>query len=428
MPRPRFWLMLILLLPVLASCANTGSSLSTAAPDTPPTATPFPAPEISFLPTETPAAFYPGEFETCILSSEENGSAYTVAPVTEDDHRKGAENASLQYIVYYDLQCPYCAALHPVLDALLEEYPDQLEIIYRPLPLPNHDKAMLAAQIIEAASRQHPEAYFDLSSILFERQPEWTALSEADFLTWLAPILSELELDPERLEADRQDVILVETLNIAFAQAVASGITYTPFLLTGGDEYTASRDLANMRVLTELLLLEQRHFSECPPNQIEPGASYYATLHTEKGDVILQLFPEAAPIAVNSFIMLAENGWFDQNPFFRVIEDTFAVTGDPSGTGFGGPGYTFRGETDAGLTFDLPGVVALSNANSPNTNGSQFFITLAPLSELNGRYTIFGQVIQGLDVLAQLTPRDPLNDVSDLPRADELLSVTIEKK
>jgi cyclophilin family peptidyl-prolyl cis-trans isomerase len=159
---------------------------------------------------------------------------------------------------------------------------------------------------------------------------------------------------------------------------------------------------------------------------INPKKQYIATLETEKGQVVLQLYPDKAPLAVNSFVFLARSGWFDGITFHRVIPGFVAQTGDPSGTGQGNPGYMFNSEIEPALKFDRAGVVGMANSG-PDTNGSQFFITYGPVPDLNGGYTIFGKVLSGMDVLEQLTPRNPQPGVS-LPPGDELISVTIEEK
>jgi cyclophilin family peptidyl-prolyl cis-trans isomerase len=158
---------------------------------------------------------------------------------------------------------------------------------------------------------------------------------------------------------------------------------------------------------------------------IDPTKQYIATLHTEKGDIVIELAADKAPLAVNSFIFLAHNGWFDNVTFHRVIPGFVAQAGDPSGTGFGTPGYAYKNEiTD--LKFDAPGVVGMANAGA-DSNGSQFFITYAAASNLDGKFTVFGHVIQGMDVATNLTPRDP-SQSGDLPPGDKILSVSIEEK
>ncbi len=143
-----------------------------------------------------------------------------------------------------------------------------------------------------------------------------------------------------------------------------------------------------------------------PAMSIDPGKIYVATLQTEKGDIVVQLFADRAPVTVNNFVFLARQGFYDGTTFHRVIEGFMAQGGDPTGTGTGGPGYTFGDEIDPQLRFDRAGLLAMANAG-PETNGSQFFITYAPLPHLNGRHTIFGQVVEGMEVALALTPRDP---------------------
>ena len=142
------------------------------------------------------------------------------------------------------------------------------------------------------------------------------------------------------------------------------------------------------------------------------------------GDFVIQLFPAKAPITVNSFVFLARQGFYNGVTFHRVLEGFMAQGGDPTGTGQGGPGYQFVNET-SNLTFDKAGVVAMANSG-PNTNGSQFFITFAPQPQLNGGYTIFGQVVSGMDVVNAIRPRNP--DQNPTFQGDVMESVTITEK
>jgi cyclophilin family peptidyl-prolyl cis-trans isomerase len=172
--------------------------------------------------------------------------------------------------------------------------------------------------------------------------------------------------------------------------------------------------------------LQAKQFTACPPMEIDPNKTYTATLKTEKGDIVVELLPKQAPMAVNSFIFLARQGWFDGVPFHRVIPGFVAQGGDPSGSGQGGPGYQFDNEISAELKFDRPGMVGMANAG-PGTNGSQFFITYAPLTHLDGGYTIFGRVVSGMEVAQMLTARDPSQGGS-LPEPDKILSVVIQEQ
>ncbi|MFQ5614794.1 MAG: peptidylprolyl isomerase [Anaerolineae bacterium] len=149
---------------------------------------------------------------------------------------------------------------------------------------------------------------------------------------------------------------------------------------------------------------------DAPPEMtIDPDQIYLATFKTERGDIKIELFASKAPKTVNNLIFLAKAGFYDGTTFHRVLPDFMAQGGDPTGTGGGGPGYRFEDELDPSLTFDGPGYLAMANAG-PNTNGSQFFITTAATPWLNGRHTIFGKVVEGLDVLYALTLRDPQNN------------------
>jgi cyclophilin family peptidyl-prolyl cis-trans isomerase len=152
--------------------------------------------------------------------------------------------------------------------------------------------------------------------------------------------------------------------------------------------------------------MSQMQWSNPPEMTIDPTRKYSATLQTEKGDIVLQLFAAEAPITVNNFVFLAREGYYNDVTFHRVIPDFMAQGGDPTGKGTGGPGYTFTDEVDSGLTFDRPGLLAMANAG-PGTNGSQFFITYVPTPHLNGMHTIFGEVLQGMDIALDIPPRNP---------------------
>ncbi len=152
--------------------------------------------------------------------------------------------------------------------------------------------------------------------------------------------------------------------------------------------------------------LKSMQFTAVPPMQIDVKKKYEVLVKMAKGgEFTIHLYPEKAPVTVNSFIFLVRQGFYDGVTFHRVLEGFVAQGGDPTGTGAGGPGYEFINE-DSDLKYDKAGVVAMANAGR-DTNGSQFFITYAPLPRLNGGYTIFGQVSEGMDVVNAITRRDP---------------------
>jgi len=143
-----------------------------------------------------------------------------------------------------------------------------------------------------------------------------------------------------------------------------------------------------------------------PEQVLEDSKDYRAVLDTSKGRIVVDLFQDEAPQTVNNFVFLARHFYYDGVPFHRVLEDFMAQTGDPTGTGRGGPGYEFGDETDNGLQHDHKGTLSMANAG-PNTNGSQFFITFAATPWLDGKHTVFGRVIEGEEVLDSLQRVDP---------------------
>ena len=151
-----------------------------------------------------------------------------------------------------------------------------------------------------------------------------------------------------------------------------------------------------------------------------------ATIETERGDLVLELFASDVPMTVNNFVVLARDGFYDGLTFHRVVREPspFVVQGGcPIGDGTGNPGYLFDDE----ITEHTHVTGALSMANSgPNTNGSQFFITLAPQHHLDGKHTVFGQLIEGMDVLEKLTPRDPNQNPKF--EGDKIIRITIAER
>ena len=150
----------------------------------------------------------------------------------------------------------------------------------------------------------------------------------------------------------------------------------------------------------------QKQYPNPPEFKIDLKKKYTATLKTDKGDIVCELFATQTPQTVNNLVFLAREGFYDNTIFHRVITDFMAQGGDPTGTGMGGPGYQFKDEFDPSLKHDKPGILSMANAG-PGTNGSQFFLTHVPTPWLNGKHTVFGQVTQGLDVLLSIPARDP---------------------
>jgi cyclophilin family peptidyl-prolyl cis-trans isomerase len=312
-----------------------------------------------------------------------------------------------------------------VLARIHEDYPDDVRIVYRYFPLMSiHDKAGLAVQAAEAAGAQGK--FWEMHDLLFAHQGEWAGMTVQDFQDWLVQQAGDLGLQADKFKEDLLSPENVAKAQKAWQDGQALGLPGTPSLLIDGQHYGGPMDYWTLTAIIKMIQLEARQFTTCPPMTIDPLKQYSATLHTEKGDFTIQFYPDAAPMAVNSFIFLAQNGWFDGVTFHRVVPGFVAQAGDPTGTGYGGPGYAFDNEISPDLKFDQAGVVGMANAG-PGSNGSQFFITLGPADNLDGQYTIFGHVIAGMDVVQSLAPRDPQSN-PDLPPGDKILSVTIAEK
>ena len=154
-----------------------------------------------------------------------------------------------------------------------------------------------------------------------------------------------------------------------------------------------------------------KQYSEYPPMMIDATKKYFAQfVMANGGEFMIELYPDKAPLAVNSFVFLARDGFYDGLTFHRVIAGFMAQGGDPTGTGAGGPGYQFADEFVDELRFDGAGILAMANAG-PGTNGSQFFITYDVTDWLNDAHTIFGRVTEGMDVVFAINQGDAIETI-----------------
>ena len=168
-----------------------------------------------------------------------------------------------------------------------------------------------------------------------------------------------------------------------------------------------------------------KQYSGTPPNTIDSEKTYIAMIEMEKGGkILIELYTKDVPNTVNNFVFLSRDGFYDCVTFHRVIPGFMAQTGDPTGTGRGGPGYRFEDEFSPKLKHDSEGVLSMANAG-PNTNGSQFFITLVATPHLDGAHAVFGKVIEGMDVVNNIADRDPSSAVKP---GDAIKTITIEEK
>jgi cyclophilin family peptidyl-prolyl cis-trans isomerase len=284
-----------------------------------------------------------------------------------------------------------------------------------------HPNAVLAAEASEAAGAQG--MFWEMHDLIFERQVEWSSASESEAQELFGEYAGELGLDVNAFSRALDEGTYREVVEGAFDEAVSLGLRGTPTWFLNGQMYNGPREEYILAGLSELFSYDGPQWSTPPEMTIDPDQPYFAAVETTKGAFCVELYAKQAPKTVNSFVFLAEQGFYDGVDFHRVLPDFVAQSGDPTGSGFGGPGYRFEDEIDPDLTHDGPGILSMANSG-PDTNGSQFFITYDTLPQLDGKHAVFGKVVEGMDVVESLMPRDPQQD--PYAPADEMVRVTIE--
>ncbi len=405
---------------VLAACTSAEDAPETAT-SVPATAEPTQAadPDAEETPAEVEgpavqptAEAVPGMCEAAPLPE------LPVSPVTEDDWVKGAdvENAEITIFEYSDFECPGCAGMYSVLQEFLDDYPN-IRLVYRHFPLDMHQHATFTAEASEAAGAQGK--FWEMHNVLFDTRDEWQPLTEEDILAKLSEYAADLDLDVERFERELENGTYEEKVQAQYDESRELGLPGTPTFIFNNVLFPSDIGLSYQGLEAFLGIVNNRDelfFDAPPPVTVEEGDAYQATLSTSQGDLVVNLDAEAAPVNVNSFVFLAEESWYDGANFFFVQDDFVAVTGDPTNSTVGYPGYYCTGETDG--VFESAGLVGML----PN---GQFFVTLgAHAAQLNGQFAKIGEVVEGaeiLDDLARVQVGDPT-----APDPDVLDSVTIE--
>lgn len=315
-----------------------------------------------------------------------------------------------------------------MLERLVDANPDTVQLVYRHFPLNQiHPNAQKAAEASEAAGAQG--AFWPYHDLLFERIRDWSGLDQAAARDFFIGLAAELDLDVARFTQELDDDVYAAYVSSLEQEAMGLGLPGTPSAVINGNlAPSLPQDIAIWQDFVDstvaVAALADRQYDAPPAMMLEEGVSYQAVVTMENGgEFVIQLFPESAPQTVNNFIFLANEGWFDGVTFHRVLPGFVAQTGDPTGTGTGGPGYFIPNEIDPALSHNRAGMVAMANAG-PDTNGSQWYVTLGDVSQLDGGYTIFGEVISGLEVVQAITPRDPATN-PNAPPGDTILSVVI---
>ncbi len=345
--------------------------------------------------------------------------------IGETDHTVGNPQADVTILDYSDFQCASCAQIDQLLSGFVNKYPGKILFVFRNFPIITlHDKAALAAQAAEAASQQNK--FWEMHDFLFQNLKTWETMTPEVFKTWIVQESTSLGIDRNKFSEDFSSQQVSSRVQKSFDDGMKINLPGVPILLINGELVKWEANLfENLENYVKLAILSKQQFNSCPDTVISPGKKYRANLVTTKGKITIDLFTDQAPIAVNNFIFLAKKGWFNKTPFFKVVPNELVESGDPSGTGFGGPGYFLPTENN-NLLYDRAGMVGMLNTG-PNSNGSQFLITMAPAPNFNGSYPIFGFVSNGMDVLSKLTPYDP-NGSNGKNIPDMIISVQIEEQ
>lgn len=378
-----------------------------------------------------------------------------VPPETDADWAKGASAAEAKYVLYEysDFECPGCSSMAVVLDEFLAANPD-VRLVYRHFPLTQiHDLALLAAEASEAAGAQGK--FWEMHDALFEdarqaytlyqmlqSQPlteeqqaqliaqlesYWIVLEPEAARAQMSLYAAALSLDMDAFDQALDTGVYRDKVNAQLTDAILMELPGTPALIFNTILYPSDMGLSYMGLDAFRTFLDHKErllYAEIPEMTVDVAAAYRATLQTNRGAVVVDLLPEMAPTYVNSFIFLAEEDWYNGSEFFFVQDDFIAVTGDPTNTTIGYPGFQCRGEERGFLPNE--GLVWMLD------NG-QFFFTLGPLayeqmvrtSSTPAQFALIGQVVEGMDVVQSLARRvigDPTT-----PAADVLQSIQISR-
>ena len=420
---------------LLAACGNTEEP--SQAPE--PAATAVVEEEKVVDPANEDAAsedsFFTNADEPCKPFSLMDQSLVTpfsgLPPVTEDDLVVGPDDAVVTFLEYSQLPCPACAGFELLLTEIQERYPDDVRLVFRHFLF--QDKSFLAAQAMEAAEKQGK--FNEFKNYMFDRKtkyteipehadlPEdafWGSVAEDDFKAWLEKHVVELGIEPTQFFEDMYSTEIVKKVQAAADSAKSLGFGGTPTWFINGYEWPEDqRGLEIFSIYVQLIKNQEIEYDACAPNVTQSDKNYSATISTTKGDITVDLFVDIAPVTVNSFVFLAQEGWYDGLPFIAANE--YALSGDPSDTGFGGPGYAYLDELSADHSLVDVGKLA-TLYRGPGINGSTFFINKTSLEGQQGR-TIFGEVTDGMDVVNAFELRENMFD----PVIDRILTVTIHE-
>ena len=359
-----------------------------------------------------------------------------VLSVASDDHFTGNADASATTIIEYgDFQCPSCAAFHAAITPTLAAVSDTLKLVFRHFPLITiHDKSLITAHAVEAATLQNK--FWEMHDLLYEKQKEWEGKSVAEITGTLKTYAQQLGMDADKLEKDMSSQAVIARVQRDIDSGTTAKLAGTPSLFLDGrtvppDAFVQQgvvdgiKNYAKARA-EQLATLGNKSVAFAKPELVtSKDAKYVMTVKTTKGDIVAELDPALAPVNVNSVVFLAQQKYFEGAPV--VLQDAqlgAVLMGNPTATG--NPGYVCDQEKSPAGAMTKPGVVALYTTDG-QTASAQFVLTYSPTTDLDGRFTVIGNITSGLDVLKTLTMTVATSGTVTT-KGDSITGVTVAEK
>jgi len=347
-----------------------------------------------------------------------------VPAVTDADLSYGSADAKYTIITYSNFTCSHCANLEPVLETLQQWYPQDVRIVFRYVT--TGGVSTIAAQAAEAANNQGK--FNEMKDALFANQATWYYYSEDEFRTWLGDQATAFGMDVDQFNTDMVDENLLNKITFNRSQVDDLGITGTPTLYVNDRQYSPDqyRNIYTLATMVNVMNIADKKLGSCPTVDTNFTKDLQAVISTGKGDIVVDLYEDSAPYTVAYFKYLADSGWYNNNEFFEST-DEYAISGDPSNTQYGGPGFVFYNEYTAEQTLDEGGLLVSFNRLGTGYNSGLFMLTKTAVADFSGDLTVFGKVVEGMDVLNALTDRLYSLNPAD-PFYDSISSITIVEK
>lgn len=324
---------------------------------------------------------------------------------TEHEHFKGNADATVTVVEFSDFQCPFCARFAKTTFFEIEQaYIDTEEIkfVFKHFPIGSHPYAQKAAEAAEcAADIGGEEKFWELHDRMFEEN----AFLSASNVKRFARETGLNETFDLCLDSGAMHSRVLEDMQ----EGTQMGVRGTPAFFVNGEMISGAQPFDIFKSVIDRKMTEARSAESVNKEGDNMGENRHAIIETEKGDIEIELYEQRAPLTTKNFIDLAESGFYDGLTFHRVIRDFMIQGGDPNGDGTGGPGYTIKDEFHPELKHER-GVISMANSG-PDTGGSQFFITEAETPWLDGKHSVFGKVLRGMDIVVTIEEGDVMKNV-----------------